>query len=244
MGAQTSGPISVESFESLDRPELVFRGVEQAGPSFEGRVFLNQPDADEATATSPEAGYAGSFHVYGYGEHPPPALADEQGDAEGFEGERLLYVAATRARDHLVVGLHHSTRGQPTPARRLWTVCHDSASGWWKPAEYGDQLTLPVEGARPSFTPVSDDERSRWLHEHERMLAAANERRVYAATAVAALDHLVADDDRPASLASSGTGVPTSSPRNAATRSRSPGGACAATRARSRSRRTDSGSPS
>jgi hypothetical protein len=78
MGAQTSGPISVDSFESGDRPELVFRGVEQAGPSFEGRVFLNRPDADEATATTPEAGYAGSFHVYGYGEHPPPALADEQ----------------------------------------------------------------------------------------------------------------------------------------------------------------------
>jgi hypothetical protein len=78
MGAQTSVPISVESFESLDRPELVFRGVEQAGPSFEGRVFLNRPDADEATATTPEAGYAGSFHVYGYGEHPPPGLADEQ----------------------------------------------------------------------------------------------------------------------------------------------------------------------
>jgi hypothetical protein len=78
MGAQTSVPISVESFESLDRPELVFRGVEQAGPSFEGRVFLNRPDADEATPTTPEAGYAGSFHVYGYGEHPPPALAAEQ----------------------------------------------------------------------------------------------------------------------------------------------------------------------
>ena len=76
MGAQTSVPISVESFESGDRPELVFRGLEQAGPSFEGRVFLNRPDADEATATTPEAGYAGSFHVYGYGEQMPPALAE------------------------------------------------------------------------------------------------------------------------------------------------------------------------
>jgi hypothetical protein len=78
MGAQTSAPISLESFEKLDGPELVFSGVEQAGPSFEGRVFLNRPDADEGTATTPEAGYAGSFHVYGYGEHPPPGLADEQ----------------------------------------------------------------------------------------------------------------------------------------------------------------------
>jgi hypothetical protein len=78
MGSYTSPPISLGSFGDADRAELVFRGVEQAGPSFEGRVFLNRPDADESTATTPEAGYAGSFHVYGYGEHPPPALADEK----------------------------------------------------------------------------------------------------------------------------------------------------------------------
>ena len=58
------------------RAELVFRGVEQAGASFEGRVFLNNPAADGTTEATPEAGYAGSFHVYGYGEHPPPSLAE------------------------------------------------------------------------------------------------------------------------------------------------------------------------
>jgi hypothetical protein len=78
MAAYTSPPISVSSFRDADRVELVFRGVEQAGPSFEGRVFLNRPNADEATATTSEAGYAGSFHVYGYGEHPPPGLAEEK----------------------------------------------------------------------------------------------------------------------------------------------------------------------
>jgi len=83
MGAQTSVPISVESFESLDRPELVFRGVEQAGPSFEGRVFLNRPDADEHAPRTPEAGYAGSFHVYGYGEPLPPAFAEAKERAPG-----------------------------------------------------------------------------------------------------------------------------------------------------------------
>ena len=76
MGTYTSPPISVSSFRDADRSELVFRGVEQAGPSFEGRVFLNRPDADETTAATPEAGYAGSFHVYGYGEHPPEGLAE------------------------------------------------------------------------------------------------------------------------------------------------------------------------
>jgi hypothetical protein len=76
MGSYTAPPIPVRSFRDARRAELVFGGIEQAGPSFEGRVFLNHPDADETTATDPESGYAGSFHVYGYGEHPPPALAE------------------------------------------------------------------------------------------------------------------------------------------------------------------------
>jgi hypothetical protein len=56
--------------------ELVFTGIEQAGPSFEGRVFLNNPDADDSTARVPETGYAGSYHVYGYGDQAPPAIAE------------------------------------------------------------------------------------------------------------------------------------------------------------------------
>ena len=75
MGSFTARAIPADRLRDARRLELVFGGVEQAGPSFEGRVFLNHADADEATPTTPADGYAGSFHVYGYGEHPPPALA-------------------------------------------------------------------------------------------------------------------------------------------------------------------------
>jgi hypothetical protein len=66
----------VASVRDARRAEIVFAGVDQAGPSFEGRVFLNNPDADETTPRAPDTGYAGSFHVYGYGEPAPPAVAD------------------------------------------------------------------------------------------------------------------------------------------------------------------------
>lgn len=85
MAVYTAPPIRVGSFRG-ERAELVFRGVEQAGPSFEGRVFLNNPDADEDTARSPETGYAGSFHVYGYGEAAPPAIADARSRREPGDG--------------------------------------------------------------------------------------------------------------------------------------------------------------
>lgn len=47
------------------RADLVFEGVEQAGPSFQARVFLNNPAADAATPLTAADGYAGAFHVYG-----------------------------------------------------------------------------------------------------------------------------------------------------------------------------------
>jgi hypothetical protein len=84
MASYTAPPIPAAPFRGERRAELVFAGVEQGGPSFEGRVFLNNPDADESTARSPETGYAGSFHVFGYGEQAPPAIAEARvGRAEG-----------------------------------------------------------------------------------------------------------------------------------------------------------------
>jgi hypothetical protein len=52
------------------RADIEFEGVDHRGASFEARVFLNHPDADEHTPMTAEQGYAGSFHVYGFGLSP------------------------------------------------------------------------------------------------------------------------------------------------------------------------------
>jgi hypothetical protein len=56
---------------NFERADIQISGLEQAGPSFEGRVFVNNPQASLATASTLENGYAGSFHVYGYGLRSP-----------------------------------------------------------------------------------------------------------------------------------------------------------------------------
>jgi hypothetical protein len=53
------------------RADVVLSGVEQGGPSFEARVFLDNPSADEETERTPPNGYVGSAYVYGYGAAPP-----------------------------------------------------------------------------------------------------------------------------------------------------------------------------
>ena len=51
----------------FSRADIEFHGVDHAGASYEGRVFLDNPTADETTPKSAEAGYAGSFHIFGHG---------------------------------------------------------------------------------------------------------------------------------------------------------------------------------
>lgn len=55
---------------NFERADIRLKGIEQAGSSFEGRVFLNNPEANEKTLTTEENGYAGAFHVYGFGLSP------------------------------------------------------------------------------------------------------------------------------------------------------------------------------
>jgi hypothetical protein len=95
------------------RAELVFSGVEQAGRSFEARVFLDNPDADDRTPRTPEAGYVGSFHVYGHGSPEPPAIAEARAAGDGEQPvapiEKRVHVgepamlAAMAGRDELAI---------------------------------------------------------------------------------------------------------------------------------------------
>jgi hypothetical protein len=74
--------VAVAPLRGSGELNLIFRGVEQAGPSFEGRVFVTAPDATDATPRTVEEGYLGSFHVYGYGQPLPPGLARRSRDRD------------------------------------------------------------------------------------------------------------------------------------------------------------------
>ena len=65
----TSRPISVDalSLRDMTRADVQFHGVRHSGASFEARVFVNKPDADEETDLSVDNGYAGAFRVFGHG---------------------------------------------------------------------------------------------------------------------------------------------------------------------------------
>ncbi|HWX46237.1 MAG TPA: hypothetical protein VNY52_13070 [Solirubrobacteraceae bacterium] len=48
------------------RADIVFYGVDHSGPSFEARIFLNNPAADLSTPREEASNFAGSFTVFGH----------------------------------------------------------------------------------------------------------------------------------------------------------------------------------
>ena len=89
-----SVPLPLDAGESrgLGRADIVISGVEQAGPSFELRVFVNNPSATADTPTTPENGYADSVYVYGYGTAAASGLERE---SRGARLPMTRYVVAT-----------------------------------------------------------------------------------------------------------------------------------------------------
>ena len=63
----TSKPLSVGALDpAAKRIDIELHDVDHAGASYEGRVYLNKPDADDTTGTA-DPSYAGSYHVFGHG---------------------------------------------------------------------------------------------------------------------------------------------------------------------------------
>lgn len=45
---------------------IEFYGIDVRGPSYEGRVYVNNQDADENTPLDSSSGYVGSFYIFGH----------------------------------------------------------------------------------------------------------------------------------------------------------------------------------
>lgn len=51
----------------FSRADIEFEGLDHSGSSYEGRIYINNPDADEDTEATLDNGYAGSYYIFGHG---------------------------------------------------------------------------------------------------------------------------------------------------------------------------------
>ena len=126
--------------------------------------------------------------------------ADLELEMDAYEKVRLLYVAATRARDHLVVSTHHKVDAKETYASKIWSFFAERIELWRELPEDATQLQLdvagePVASARPDQPAV--DDRAAWVAAREHLLDRQRVPRVMSATAIArsVRDDLADEDD-------------------------------------------------
>lgn len=131
-----------------------------------------------------------------------PLRADIEEEMGRYEKLRLLYVAATRARDHLIVSGHHKAapgRPEATFATRLSQFAdeHPDLSRSFVSSENGGEAPPTQAVVQPS--PSREDamsQRATWIEKRQALLAPYERPRSMSATAIAAtVDAEVADVD-------------------------------------------------
>jgi ATP-dependent exoDNAse (exonuclease V) beta subunit len=116
------------------------------------------------------------------------APIDEQMDFH--EKLRLLYVAMTRARDHLVVSVHRPAK-EPAPDQTSWThaqlVWHAcaSSSGWEGFRSASNDRVAPDAVAVPTTVAAAPPPWADWVETRDRAREDAGRRRVVSATVLA-----------------------------------------------------------
>lgn len=63
----SSSELEVGGPRDFYRGDIEFEGVDHAEASFEARVFLNNPKAGPSTPLTLQAGFAGTFNIFGHG---------------------------------------------------------------------------------------------------------------------------------------------------------------------------------
>jgi ATP-dependent helicase/nuclease subunit A len=171
--------MTIHAAKGLEFPLVAVAGLGVARRSPSGTQVL-------WGAGGPHVSLVKKVHTPGY-----PHAAAHESDMEDHERIRLLYVAATRARDHLIVGLYHQRSNRPTLAALLEAANAGDACCTLAALDLPDAAVpadLGSRGVGPRADGQNGADRAAWEEAHARLVARAEKRSVVAATGVAHLD--------------------------------------------------------
>ena len=172
--------MTVHAAKGLEFPIVLLSGINSA-PNNRGEVALfDRSDGRVEVGVGPASS---RFATGGYED-----LLKREQDQAYAERVRLMYVAATRARDHLTVSL----RRQPMPNSGNGTLAHviskamESAPGLWEAALLGGPEALATHPVPQDVAPLdhSLEARDAWSRSRKSLLESAGSPSFVAATAL------------------------------------------------------------
>ena len=114
------------------------------------------------------------------------ALASNEAALDKAERFRLLYVALTRARDHLIVDLNHKETSRDAMAAILYPICQEIAEGVERLSPEVNADRPERRSAGPEVTAAGDwwSGQERWSERRAHTLASAAQQPAWSATAL------------------------------------------------------------
>ena len=174
--------MTVHGAKGLEFPVLVLTGLNSARRHRPGPALFDR----ESGRVEVRVGASGSyFQTSGY-----DRLAEDDKKREEEEDVRLMYVAATRARDHLIVSLYRNSRGKNSHAARIEEFM-EQANHLWEP--FDPPVTKgpsSPESSEETELPDADTSvaRRQWMEQRSAVYAARSRPVSSAATRLAQME--------------------------------------------------------
>ncbi|MEX0785539.1 MAG: UvrD-helicase domain-containing protein [Dehalococcoidia bacterium] len=167
--------MTIHAAKGLEFPIVVLAGLNVGkGRTRHQEVLWRDDNQPEARIGASHA----RFQTGGYEQ-----LDDREQRMDTQEKVRLLYVGVTRARDHLVVSLHHKAKDS-SHASRLLDRC-GAATHLWRPVDVSQQAPLPLEDTHPVRFDDSPERYDAWIDARAQRIESLSRVHAVSATEVA-----------------------------------------------------------